>query len=217
MLKEPVAICVAGLSLDDLPAIAALHAAAFPNSALTKLGAGAVERYYRWLLTGPHEAASLGVWKDGRLAGFCFGGIFCGALSGFVGTNRWYLIARVLKHPWLVMNPIFRERLKAGLKGLKRHWKPKRRTPTPPGTPEKPRSFCILSIATDPAVQRGGLGRRLMIESEVIARQRGFASMDLSVHTDNAKAIPFYESLGWRREMENGVWKGVMRKSLAES
>ena len=53
-----------------------------------------------------------------------------------------------------------------------------------------------------------------MQASEVIARQRGFATMDLSVHAGNVKAIPFYESLDWRRELENGVWKGVMRKSL---
>ena len=131
-MKEPDSIRVAELCGNDLPAVAVVHGAAFPESALTKLGPRAVGRYYQWLLTGPHEAASLGIWKDGRLVGFCFGGIFRGALSGFVGNNRWYLAGRVLTHPWLVANPIFRDRLRIGLKGLKRYWKPKRQSPPVP-------------------------------------------------------------------------------------
>jgi ribosomal protein S18 acetylase RimI-like enzyme len=215
MMNEPDPIRVAGLCANDLPALAAVHGAAFPESALTKLGPGAVERYYRWLLTGPHDSAALGLWKEGRLAGFCFSGIFRRALSGFVGNHRWYLVGRVLTHPWLIASPIFRDRLKAGLQGLSRPWKPRRRSALASKAKDGPRPCCILSIAIDPAAQRDGLGRRLMQASEVMARQRGFATMELFVHSDNVKAISFYEALGWERELENGIWKGVMRKYLS--
>jgi hypothetical protein len=87
----------------DLPAISAIHLAAFPKSALSRLGKGAVRRYYYWLLTGPHpDSFTIGAWQGEQLAGFCFGGKFRGALSGFLRKNRAYLAWRVLTHPWLI-------------------------------------------------------------------------------------------------------------------
>lgn len=48
------------LSAPDLGQAVQIHRAAFPDSALTKLGAEAVCRYYLWLLTGPHDAVNVG-------------------------------------------------------------------------------------------------------------------------------------------------------------
>lgn len=74
------------LNHDDLPAVAAIHVAAFPDSALTALGVEAVRRYYAWQLDGPHEVFALGVDavqydNDGTIAnkqliGYCFAGGF---------------------------------------------------------------------------------------------------------------------------------------------
>ncbi|MDX2029442.1 MAG: N-acetyltransferase [Blastocatellia bacterium] len=200
------------LAARDLREAAALHLRAFPDSALTALGPESVRRYYEWQLTGPHETTALGVWHDGALAGFCFGGHFRGAMSGFLRRNRLHLAVRVATHPWLLANPLFRERLTSGLRILRRFARP----PAPPAAnPQpKPRRFGILSIAVDPRLHGLGLGKRLMQEAEACARRQAFPEMQLTVHPDNAQAIRFYEGLGWQKHPAGAAWTGEMRKSL---
>jgi ribosomal protein S18 acetylase RimI-like enzyme len=53
-----------------------------------------------------------------------------------------------------------------------------------------------------------------MEETEKIAQQRGFKKLNLSVATDNLKAISFYEKLGWRKVIEKDQWQGRMIKEL---
>ena len=52
MMTNPVAsdLLVLNLDVKDLPAVASVHMAAFPKSALTMLGTEAVRRYYEWQL-----------------------------------------------------------------------------------------------------------------------------------------------------------------------
>ncbi|NOT61804.1 MAG: GNAT family N-acetyltransferase [Acidobacteria bacterium] len=205
------------LTVNDLTAVATVHLAAFPKSALTALGKEAVRRYYEWLLVGPHDGAALAAFSENQLAGFCFSGIFRGAMSGFLNRNRFYLMVRVMTHPWLLFNPLFRDRLATGWRVLRRLSKPKpaQVTATPP--PAAPRAFGILAIAVNPAVQGKGAGKLLMLAAERIARQRNFELMDLSVSTENKQAIDFYERLHWRKVLKNGVWAGEMIKSLNEN
>jgi ribosomal protein S18 acetylase RimI-like enzyme len=205
-------VCVRGLLLEDLREVTLVHLAAFPDSALTKLGAESVRRYYEWQLLGPHDAVALGVFVNRRLFGFCFGGVFRGSTSGFLNSNWAYLLWRVLTHPWLATNPEFRKRAGVGARLLQRT--------KPPGLPASQklastdRSFGILSIAVHPQSQGLGLGRVLMKESETAARQRGFDQMDLTVHPNNHQAIQFYKILGWEKAGQQDVWQGKMRKSL---
>jgi len=200
---------------DDLPCVAHIHMLAFPRSALTRLGKEAVRRYYEWQLLGPHDSVALGAVVDGELVGFCFGGVFRGALSGFVRKNRLFLAWRILIHPWLVTNPLIRDRLKLGTRVLR--WTA--RGPVPRATSraasEQHRSFGILAIAVHPASQGLGIGKMLMQEAERIALQRGFTSMHLTVATDNLQAIGFYERQGWRKHTTTGEWTGQMRKTLS--
>lgn len=208
-------IKVNSLGQSDLPAIAAVHLRAFPRSALTALGREAVRRYYAWQFTGPHDAVALGAWIDDDLAGFCFGGIFRGAASGFVKKNRTYLAVRVLARPWLIASPIFRERAATAARALGPLRS--RRPGSGSSTPARPRkSFGILAIAVCPRRQRLGIGSALMDACEVIARERGFEQMHLSVHPDNHQAVAFYERLGWERIVESGNWRGAMHKPLGE-
>jgi ribosomal protein S18 acetylase RimI-like enzyme len=207
-------ISVRRLVKADLPAISVAHAAAFPDSALTMLGAECVRRYYEWQLLGPHEVLALGAFVDDSLYGFCFGGLFNGATAGFLSRNRFYLSWRVLTHPWLAANPMFRDRLTSGTRILKRfkmRGSPKSRVVE---IRRAPKSFGILSIGVHPQCQGLGLGRLLMKESEEEARRRGFAAMDLTVHTNNQQAIRFYESLGWEKFYRNRSWQGHMTKQL---
>ncbi len=205
------ALAIRPLAAGDLPAAAALHLRAFPDSALTALGRESVRRYYDWQLTGPHEAIALGAFVDGALAGFFFGGLFRGAMSGFLRRNRRHLALRVATHPWLLANPLFRERLTSGLRILRRFSQP---AAAPGPAAPKPRLFGILSIAVDPRLHGRGIGARLMQEAEACARQRNFPEMQLTVSPENSQAIRFYEGLGWRKEPPGPAWTGEMRKTL---
>jgi ribosomal protein S18 acetylase RimI-like enzyme len=193
----------------DLPRVTQIHLLAFPESALTALGCEAIRRYYEWQLRGPHDAVALGCEREGALAGFCFGGVFRGALSGFLRHNRRFLTLLVLSRPWLLANPLFRERLGRAGRLL-------RRAPAAPVEPvsSTQRSFGILAIATDLHHTRQGVGRELMQAAEAVARERGFAQMNLTVHPDNTAAVRFYEGLGWQRIERDGTWSGAMRLNL---
>jgi ribosomal protein S18 acetylase RimI-like enzyme len=205
-------VLIRNLEVKDLPGVAAVHMAAFHNSALTMLGTEAVRRYYEWQLLGPHESVSLGAFLGTEVVGFCVGGIFRGALAGYLRKNRIFLAWRVLTHPWLMTNPIFRERLTF----VTHIGKPSAK-PTASMSPAKSqvvKSYGILSIGVHPECRGLGVGKLLMKESEEIARQRGFSEMDLTVHADNHQAIKFYESLSWEKISNNGVWSGGMKKSI---
>src|SRR3954470_12084088 len=81
---------------EDLDAVAALHALAFPDAAMTAFGPEAVRRYYLWLLEGPHDAGLMLAWRGDRLVGFCAAGWFRGAMRGFLRANRLYLVGCVV-------------------------------------------------------------------------------------------------------------------------
>lgn len=206
------------LTLEDLPDVARVHMQAFPKSALTKLGREAVRRYYEWLITGPHEALNVGVYDQDNLLGFCFGGVFRGAMGGFLEKNRAFLVRRVISHPWLLANPLFRERTRFAVSRLYKRFLPGRRRKAPKSTAAKlkqPSSFGILSIAVAPQYQGSGVAQLLMEYSEQIAIERGFVRMNLTVHPSNKRAVRFYEKMGWQRDMNDGRWDGHMSKVIA--
>ena len=206
-------VLIRTLEAKDLPGVAMVHMLAFPESALTMLGTEAVRRYYEWQLVGPHDVAALSAFANGELVGFCFGGIFRGAMSGFVRRNRKFLIGHVLAHPWLIRNQIFRDRLATGARVLKRHAKPKASPPRLKN--HNLNQFGILAIAVHPQRQGLGIGKLLMNEAEDVARRQGFQTMDLTVNPGNRQAVEFYERLNWIRFSKDSVWKGQMKKSLA--
>jgi len=207
------AIAVRKLRQGDLADAARIHLLAFRDSALTALGKGALLRYYDWQLNGPHDVSAFAAFRGAEMAGFCFSGVFRGALSGFLRQNRNYLALRVATHPWLVFNPLFRDRLSTGLSVLRRFSNPQPQTNAPAKPKRKP-SFGILAIAVNPSFQGQGVGRVLMLEAEKVARERRFEEMNLSVNTENSQAIRFYEGLGWQKVIRQGAWGGEMVKAL---
>jgi ribosomal protein S18 acetylase RimI-like enzyme len=199
---------IAPLVRGDLPAVATIHERAWPESAITALGTEAIRRYYAWLLEGPHDAALMGAWQGDRLVGFCAAGVFRGAMNGFLRENRRYLALRVVTHPSLLRSPLVRDRLKQAVQITLRFSRLRRTRKTGGGSS----SFGVLAIATDPTVRGAGAGRALMLEAEGRARRIGHPRMVLSVHVDNARAIRFYEQLGWQRR--GAPWTGSMSKLL---
>jgi len=202
----------------DLSAVVRTHTAAFPDASLTRLGSETLHRYYAWQLNGPHDAYNIGAFVHDELAGFCFGGVFNGATGGFIRKERSFLIRNVLTHPWLVFNPIFRERLTLGVHILFNNLRPKPKPVSIKATKQPViRNYGILAIAVDPNLQGKGIGRSLMEQAEAIARQKGFDRMNLSVHPENKQAVNFYEMLEWKKLIEGGDhWLGKMYKTIQD-
>ncbi len=208
-------VAIRQLEKEDLPAVAAVHVAAFPASTLTTLGVEAVRRYYEWLLTGPHDVTALGAFVDPELVGFCVGGTFRGAMAGFLDRNRTFLAGRLALRPWLLMDPLFRDRLRAAWRRLRRFKRSEQSVVAGNGTTTtRAPCFGILSIAVHPQRQGMGLGRRLMIDAEACARRRGFRLMDLTVDPRNAQGVRFYEGLQWRPVESASRWTGRMTKTF---
>jgi ribosomal protein S18 acetylase RimI-like enzyme len=189
--------------------VANIHLGAFPKSALSSLGFEAVRRYYEWQLIGPHDVLPLGAYLDETMAGFCIGGIFRGAMGGFLRKNRTFLISRTIIRPWVVFNPLIRNRIRSALKILSQ----KPSAPPKPGK-AKVRSFSILAIAVHPTYQGLGIGKILMETSEDFARNNGYEKMHLTVDPGNTQAIGFYERLGWQKISVSLTWSGQMEKRL---
>jgi ribosomal protein S18 acetylase RimI-like enzyme len=216
-MKE--AVDTRALTKADLAAIAAIHRAAFPKSAMTMLGSQAIMRYYAWQFDGPHDLYAIGTAQQERLVGFCFAGTFRGAISGFVQKNRLFLALLLVYKPWLLANPIYRQKLGAGIAALRR----RRATPTPQPRPSEqaPESaphdheahFGILSVAVDPTMQGYGIGKILIDAVEREARARQFQRVRLSVSEENNQAIAFYQRCGWQISHS---WEGQVKmfKSL---
>lgn len=203
------------LTRADLREVVRVHRAAFTDSALTWLGAGAVHRYYDWQIAGPHLCVAVGVWQGEVLRGFCVGGVFRGAAKGFVRKNRIYLACQVLARPWLVVRPQVRRPLVKVIVNVFGFHHPAHASPlTPQVTRPGDRSFGILAIGVDPHGQRRGVGTALMAAMETAAREQEFSRMHLTVRTDNLAAMHFYERLGWRKRTVDGHWQGAMERRL---
>jgi len=201
---------IKNLAAGDLSAVARVHCAAFPKSAITAFGHEAVCRYYSWQLLGPHDAVAVGAVNEQELLGFCFAGLFNGATSGFLRKHRAFLLGRLLFRPWLAGNELIRTRMQTGLKLL---WRLGRR-PLPPPPRSTAKSFGILSIAVSPKHQGSGIGKMLMLHCEAAAREMGLTQMHLTVDPANTQAVTVYERWGWTRAEEGGRWKGRMTKQL---
>jgi ribosomal protein S18 acetylase RimI-like enzyme len=207
-------LVVRELAISDVPSVVAVHLSAFPTSAMSRLGAEVVRRNYLSLHQGPHDLVALGAFRGSELAGFCYAGVFRGELSHFLAANRTFLIRRVLTHPWLIANPIVRSRVKLGLRLLRT---PEKASQAPAPLDRATVSFGIQSIAVNASLQRSGVGRLLVRETELAARRNGFSRMHLTVHPGNATAIQFYESTGWLKDPVTDPASIVMRKVLTEA
>lgn len=196
----------------SIGSVVKIHLAAFPDSALTKLGAETVCRYYHWQLHGPHDCHAIAAFDDKQMLGFCFGGVFRGALGGFLQKNKSFLFWRVLLRPWLLFNEIFRDRLKTAFRSLRLF--PKKKQVQKASVQTNPvKSFSILSIAVDPATQAKGVGKVLMQAAEEEALRQGYDRMHLTVHPTNTNAVQFYLRVGWLKNDEE-PWVGGMYKIL---
>lgn len=180
------------LTSNDIEEITRVHLLAFPDAAMSKMGQPIVAHYYRWQFEAPHKLVALGYFEGPVLAGFCFAGIFYGAVGGFVKRYKRLLIVAILKKPWLIFDSDVRQRLATGVKIL---FRKKRQAPS-----SRSKAFSILSIAVDPEIQGKGIGRKLVAATEVVCKDWHYSRIHLTVHERNVQAVEFYRRLGFSVE-----------------
>lgn len=204
---------VVALGLGDLSEVVAVHTRAFPDSAMTHLGPRVLERYYRWQFIGPHpHPFAVGFWHDGRLEGFLFGGLRRLPVIGFTRRFRFVNALAVITHPSGAAK-LVGPKLTKVLTGLRR------------GNPAQPdagavsasgsaAAFAVLSIAVRPEARGTGAAKALIDAAQSDAVSNGFSSMRLSVESENARAIRFYEREGWYVSSDGGQGYLKMLKDL---
>lgn len=207
----------APLSFGDVAQVVALHLAAFEDSGLSRMGTRVVRRYYQWQFSGPHpDPVAIGSWRNGELVGFVFGGARHQAVAGFVRTSPVTLALGAISHPSFLRRVALPKVAAVGraILGGRRH--PSR--PVPRAQPVAPEtgapSFGILSIAVDARYLGTEVASELIDAAEREARLRGFGRMNLSVNTENARAVGFYEKSGWVRSGAE-PWDGRLVKDLS--
>lgn len=174
---------IASLQPEHAKAVAAIHSATLPGL-LTRLGPAAVEAYYTGC-TRSNLAIGMVYVERSAVRGFVLGSVHPDRLQAEVLRKN--LIATlaslaqgVLSHPsalgWLVRS----------LSG-----------PDVGSYDARTPSLIYLSVDTDH--RRGGAGRQLVDSFSDRLAAAGAMSYDLSVDSDNAPAIAFYERLGFRR------------------
>lgn len=197
--------------------IALIHVASFEKSLLTHLGFDIVKKYYEWQLVSSDKVYPYGVFLGQKLVGYIFGGSFRMALGGFLLQNKKNIFYSMLKRPWIVVNPDFIKKILIGMKVFTRFTivkKNKKKT----FLNKRRKNFGILAIATNPEFRGMGIGTRLMVSSEKIAREKSFNAIRLSVSPKNKSAIKFYKSLGYEKILssENNLWNGNMEKKIED-
>lgn len=79
----------------------------------------------------------------------------------------------------------------------------------------EPDTAMFWAVRTFFPLQRTGIGRRMMEIAEAELRRRGYRSVELEVEGWNAKALGFYERLGWQvKERSDGPEGWLLGKPL---
>jgi ribosomal protein S18 acetylase RimI-like enzyme len=205
----------------DLEAAAGIHRAGFPDDPITRLGPEAVARYYVWLLEGPHQSEGIAAFLDDELVGVLVGGSFGSLLPGYLRRNLPFIATRVVLRPRLLLDLDVPARLgRAMSRILFRRSVSDDDLDTSaefPPTPLDDPAWELLSIAVSPRARGHGVGAALVAEGARRAQRSGYRRMELSVHRENARAIRFYEGIGWRKLVPDGSeWAGRMWRAVSE-
>lgn len=205
--------------LDDLPAIADCHAAAFPRALSTSHGRRFVTKMLSWYIVA-ERGVMFHLEQDGRVVGYC-GGIkipapgLPGAFTSITQYAYWSFVAAYARKPWLMLHP---ENL-AKTPGLTRNVLLRLGLAKKHAAPQRPEdanfqpAWGLVVIGLRPEFQSHGLGSVLLREFERLASADGAHYVRLSVKRNNVKAIAAYRRNDWFVASESGDAL-VMRKDL---
>lgn len=177
--------------------IARIHMTAYSRGHFTStFGLRKLAEYNRFLVLNSDISLAA---VDGRgLLGFIISGeAVSRGVSAFIRENRAFLVGRMLARPAFLF-----EKLHSAIRATL--------------FPRRPSSasYRLLSIATAPTAQSGGVGALLLADLEARLRTRGVARYGLSVLTRNDRAVAFYLRNGFLHEKDE-MGSTYFRKDLS--
>jgi GNAT superfamily N-acetyltransferase len=183
------------LEARHIAAILQIHVQAFPSFFLTSLGPVFLKEFYHAFLHDEGALAFVAEDMQGKVCGIVVGTLLPKGFFKRLLARRWWAFA-LASVPALVHTPAIAPRLARAL------WY-RGETQT-----NLPRAL-LSSIAVDPSLQGGGLGRRLIGRWLNEARRRGSAGCYLLTDAIGNEAVnAFYRHTGWRLETTNTTPEG---------
>ncbi len=210
MVNEPKII---RSTKEDLLLLSICHKLSFPNALASALGKRYVGKMLSWYLSTSKAFIFHIVNEDGRCSGYCGGIIIDGTLgtgsaSGMAQHTFWSAIWAFVTHPWVLFHPeviakwpVIKKNIlvRFGLK-KKNHF-----TQVQQEKMSKEPKVGLVVIGVDPQYHGKGYGTLLLKEFERKAvYEFGIKNLQLSVMTNNSKAIKAYEKNGWQRGLQEG-------------
>lgn len=186
----------------DLDGMVRVHQAAFPEYFGTNLGRGLLTRYYREFLCHP-QAVSVVVENDAGICGFIVGYRGRAPVMDLFWRRHLLYVTGCVLLKLVTLNPVIWRGLVARLGHVRvaarALFSRRPAVAASSTTPEQPAIAAarLLSIAVLPACRGTGCAETVMRFFEQALRERGLALAELTVNSDNARAIHFYRKAGW--------------------
>lgn len=203
-------VVIRGAQLSDLKAITSIRLAGFASadSFVTKLGGEATYRYLAWMYHIPSDFYFLCAVLDGEVAGY---GIVAKAdyrsTKHFIRAHWPFLLVQTIRRPRLLFSSSFASRATAligrSLPGTGNRALNARRPPD--AAAQTHRKVCVLlDTAVDPRFQRIGIGTKILLAREELAKSKGFNVVTCTVHKTNAPSIKLHEKYGYVVASQSG-------------
>jgi ribosomal protein S18 acetylase RimI-like enzyme len=204
-MDRPNSIEIRALTLEDLPAVVALHQESFPDYLSTLAGPVYLKTLYGTFIEEP-KCLALGAFLDGRLVGLATGHSDRAAFRRQVFKRYPFLMAALFAWRFL-WNGAFRRkawRRRGIVRGLISSLLTEE-------TERVEHSSCpirLVSLAVAAGHRRRHIGTALIEEYCRRLANAGAPCVGLSVSSSNESAIAFYERSGWvrEREAEDGIY-----------
>lgn len=202
----------------QLKEIAACQMDCFPNSFNTALGKNFIAKTLAWFLQKDTRFL-YHVTYNNKVVGFCGG--FApqfygdGSSSGMLQFAFKEAVLGILKKPWLIFNKELSSYYPFIIRNIKKKLglaKTVAATPQPTDFVFTP-SVGLVVIGVHPSMRGKGIFEMLMKEFEKNALQLNIKNCNLSVRSNNARAIAAYKKMGWQIKSDsNGA--AIMFKQL---
>lgn len=194
---------------NDLIKISKCHIKAFPKSLSSKMGYRFVSNMMKWYLSAPNKFLFF-VEDESNVIGYCGGHLQdgvdgFGAASGMTQFGFSSAITALITRPWLLFHPDLTARYNFIFINILRKLRLKADKPLSQVNTchtTQPLTAGLVVIGVIPTLQQKGLGTILQQEFERKAIEMGAKQLQLSVRTDNTKAIKSYQKNGYEIEKE---------------
>ncbi len=171
----------------DVGSIVQIHESAFKDFFLTSLGTDFLELYYKAFIDSDETITLCAIEDEGKLVGFSASSILC------KGFNY-----RLLKKNLFSFGVLSLKLLLTKPKALLRLLKNMTKKDDQNTIPDDEDYAELYSIGVDSSQQGKGIGRKLIVQTESLLKEKGVKRLSLTTdYYNNHNALAFYKSMGY--------------------